>query len=126
MVARRLDRPKPAEIFTTAMYLLDTFSDQVTVEAEMSKEAVFTAKLEPALCDAFLAAGADESRPASQIVLQLARAYIERRERPSPYDVYLAHKIEAARTSMQAGRGRLNDKVEAKFAARCAGVTTKA
>lgn len=34
------------------------------------------------------------------------------------YDEFLQHKVEVARTSMRAGRGRSNDEVDAKFSTR--------
>ena len=45
----------------------------------MAKEAVFTMKLEPELRDAFMAAAHEEDRPASQIVRELMRDFIDRR-----------------------------------------------
>lgn len=84
----------------------------------MSKEAVFTMKLEPELRAAFMAEAADEDRPASQIMRELMRDYIERRRQAREYDEYLRRKVEAGRASMRAGRGRSNDDVEATFTAR--------
>lgn len=84
----------------------------------MSKEAVFTMKLEPSLRDDFMAEAAGEDRPASQVMRELMRSYIEQRRQAGEYDEYLRHKIEAGRTSMRDGRGRSNDEVEAAFAAR--------
>lgn len=84
----------------------------------MSKEAVFTMKLEPELRAAFMAAAADEDRPASQVMRELMRGYIEQRRQAHAYDDYLRSKVEAGRASMQACRGRSNDEVEAAFAAR--------
>ncbi|MBS0543386.1 MAG: antitoxin of toxin-antitoxin stability system, partial [Proteobacteria bacterium] len=46
------------------------------------------------------------------------RGYIEQRRQAHAYDDYLRSKVEAGRASMQAGRGRSNDEVEAAFAAR--------
>lgn len=43
---------------------------------------------------------------------------IERRRQARDYDDWLRRKVEAARASMRAGRGRSNDAVEATFAAR--------
>ena len=84
----------------------------------MPKEAVFTMKLEPELRSAFMAEAADEDRPASQIMRELMRGYIEERQRTRNYDDYLRNKVEAGRVSMIAGRGRSNDEVEAEFSAR--------
>lgn len=82
----------------------------------MSKEAVFTMKLEPELRADFMAEVASEDRPASQVMRELMRGYIEQRHQAREYDEYLQHKIEAGRTSMRAGRGCSNDEVEAAFA----------
>jgi len=43
---------------------------------------------------------------------------VERRRQARGYDDWLRRKVEAARASMRAGRGRSNDAVEATFAAR--------
>ena len=45
----------------------------------MSKEAVFTMKLEPELRADFMAEVAGEDRPASQVMRELMRGYIEQR-----------------------------------------------
>lgn len=70
----------------------------------MSTKAVFTMKLEPELRDEFMAATAEDDRPASQVV----RAYED----------YVREKVETARASMQAGQSRSNDEVEATFSAK--------
>lgn len=84
----------------------------------MSKDAVFTMKLEPALRADFMAAVAAEDRPASQVMRELMRNYIEQRHQAREYDDYLRRKVEAGRASLRAGRGRSNEDVEASFAAR--------
>lgn len=83
----------------------------------MSKQAVFTMKLEPELRSQFMAAAASADRPASQIVRELMRSYIGEQQKQQEYDAYLRRKVEAARASMRAGRGRSNKEVEARFAA---------
>lgn len=84
----------------------------------MSKEAVFTMKLEPELRAEFMAEAAGEDRPASQVMRELMRDYIEQRRLAREYDDYLRRKVETGRASMRANRGRSNDEVEAVFAAR--------
>ena len=84
----------------------------------MSKEAVFTMKLEPELREAFMAEAAEEDRPASQVMRELMRGYIEQRRQAREYDDYLRHKVEASRVSMHAGRGRSNDEIESDFITR--------
>jgi len=90
----------------------------------MSKEAVFTMKLEPELRDQFMAEAAASHRPASQVLRELMREFVERQRQAREYDAFLANKVEAGRVSMRAGSGRSNDEVEAKFAARRAGATS--
>lgn len=84
----------------------------------MPKEAVFTMKLEPELRDQFMAEADAAHRPASQVVRELMREFVQRQRQAREYDAFLQRKVDAARTSMRAGSGRTNDEVEAKFAAR--------
>ncbi|WP_242417562.1 antitoxin of toxin-antitoxin stability system [Sphingomonas panni] len=84
----------------------------------MSKAAVFTMKLEPDLRAAFMAAAEASHRPASQVVRELMRGYIEREAARQEQGDFLARKVAAARTASNAGVGRSNDAVEADFAAR--------
>lgn len=46
------------------------------------------------------------------------RDHIQHRRVEREYDEFLRRKIEIARSSMRAGRGRSNEEVEADFAAR--------
>ena len=89
----------------------------------MLKEAVFTMKLEPELRDAFMAEADATHRPASQIVRELMRDFVQRQREAREYDAFLRDKVEAARASMQAGEGRPDEEVEARFAARRAAFT---
>lgn len=84
----------------------------------MSKQAVFTMKLEAELREQFLAEAEAVHRPASQVVRELMREFVQRQRQVREYDEFLLDKVEVARTSMRAGRGRSNDEVEARFAAR--------
>ncbi len=92
----------------------------------MPKEAVFTMKLEPELRAAFFAEAEAAHRPASQILRELMREFIQRQRDARDYDAFLRQKVEAARASMQAGHGWTNDEVEARFAARRAVATSEA
>ncbi|MGO1080694.1 hypothetical protein [Inquilinus sp. CA228] len=83
----------------------------------MPKEAVFTMKLEAELRDAFMSEVEATHRPASQVVRELMREFIQRRREEREYDEFLRRKVEIARSSMRAGRGRSNEVVEAEFAA---------
>ncbi|MSP43039.1 MAG: hypothetical protein EXR08_06700 [Alphaproteobacteria bacterium] len=67
-----------------------------------------------------------DDRPASQVVRELMRDYIARQTQTREYHGYLRRKVELARVSVRAGRGRSNDEVEAEFAARCAPVEGEA
>ena len=84
----------------------------------MSKEAVFTMKLEPELRDQFMAEAEASHRPASQVLRELMREFIVRQREARDYEAFLSRKVEAGRASMRAGVGRSNDEVEASFAAR--------
>ena len=83
----------------------------------MSKQSVFTMKLEPELRAEFIAATESIHRPASQVVRELMREFIERQKKAREYDAFLEEKVTAARNSIQAGEGKNNDEVEAQFAA---------
>lgn len=84
----------------------------------MSKEAVFTMKLEPELRAEFMAEAEAAHRPASQVLRELMRDFVRRQRETREQDEFLRAKIEAGRTSMKAGRGRSNEDVEATFSVR--------
>ena len=84
----------------------------------MSKQAVFTMKLEPELRAEFMAEAEAAHRPASQVLRELMREFVQRQRESREYDEFLRRKVEAGRASMRAGLGRSNDAVEADFAAR--------
>lgn len=83
----------------------------------MSKEAVFTMKLEPKLRAEFMAEAEAAHRPASQVLRELMREFVERQRKAREYDEFLHRKVKTSRASMRAGLGQTNDKVEKKFAA---------
>jgi len=91
----------------------------------MSKQAVFTMKLEPELRAEFMAEAAATHRPASQILRELMREFMQRQREAREYDEFLRRKVEAGLVSMQAGLGRSNDEVEAEFATRRARATSQ-
>ena len=82
----------------------------------MSKDALFTMKLEPGLREAFMQAARAEDRPASQVLRELMREYIERRSPNEDYRAWLESKVERARASMRSGRALDHDQVESEFA----------
>ena len=84
----------------------------------MSKEAVFTMKLEPELRAEFMAAAEAAHRPASQVLRELMREFVQRQREAREYDKFLQRKVKVARSSMRVGRGRSNAEIEAEFAAR--------
>ena len=92
----------------------------------MSKAAVFTMKLEPELRADFMAEAEAAHRPASQVLRELMREFVQRSREAREYDEFLGRKVDAARASMRADVGRSNDEVEAMFASRRAVATNQA
>ncbi|CAM2064239.1 Antitoxin of toxin-antitoxin stability system [Sulfidibacter corallicola] len=92
----------------------------------MGKEAVFTMKLEPDLRAEFMAEAEAAHRPASQIVRELMREFVQRQREAREYNDFLRRKVEVARTSVRAGLGQSNDDVELEFAAQRAKAATEA
>lgn len=92
----------------------------------MSKEAVFTMKLEAELREEFMAEAEAMHRPASQVLRELMREFVQRQRAVREYDEFLSSKVDAARVSLRAGRGRSNEEVEARFVKRRASVASKA
>jgi len=84
----------------------------------MSKQAVFTMKLEPELRKQFMAEAEASHRPASQIVREMMRQFVQTQRESREYEAFLQRKVDSARISMRAGEGLTNDEVEAQFAAR--------
>jgi hypothetical protein len=81
----------------------------------MPKEAVFTMKLEPELRADFMAEAEASHRPASQVLRELMREFVQRQREMREYDTFLQGKVDAARSSISKGLGRSNDDVEAEF-----------
>ena len=92
----------------------------------MSKDAVFTMKLEPDLRAEFMAAAEASHRPASQVVRELMREFVQREQERQNHSAFLHRKVEAARASSRAGEGRSNTDVEADFVARRARIADRA
>lgn len=91
----------------------------------MPKEAVFTMKLEPDLRAAFMAEAEAAHRPASQVMRELMREFVQRQRESREYDEFLGRKVDVGRASMRTGVGHSNDEVEALFAARRAAVANQ-
>ncbi len=81
-------------------------------------KAVFTMKLEPELRNSFMAATAAADRPASQVVRELMRDYIERHQQEQQYRDYLGRKVGLAKAQRDAGQYVTNADMEAQTAAR--------
>lgn len=84
----------------------------------MSKESVFTMKLETELRDAFMAEAAAAHRPASQILRDMMREFVKMQREARDYEAFLGRKVATARASARAGLERSDEAVEADFAAR--------
>ena len=104
------------------IYILCMIQPNTNQSFKMSKEAVFTMKLEPELRADFMAETEAAHRPASQVLRELMREFVQRQRDARDYDSFLRSKVDAARISMSAGTGRTNEAVEAEFAARRASV----
>ncbi|MBK9608407.1 MAG: antitoxin of toxin-antitoxin stability system [Betaproteobacteria bacterium] len=92
----------------------------------MSKEAVFTMKLEPELRAEFMAEAEASHRPASQILRELMREFVQRQRQEREYNEFLRGKVSDAREQVRAGDYASADEVEARFAARRARLLAKA
>src|ERR1700758_3071523 len=60
----------------------------------MSKDVVFTVKLEPDLRDEFLAEAEATHRPASQLVREFMREFIERQRTAREHDAWFRTQVE--------------------------------
>ncbi len=92
----------------------------------MPKEAVFTMKLEPELRDQFMAEAEAVHRPASQVVRDLMRDFIQRQREAREYDDFLRRKVQVARAQRDAGQHFSDEDVEAEFVARRAALVREA
>jgi predicted transcriptional regulator len=97
----------------------------LTEGTDMSKQAVFTMKLEPELREQFMAEAEASHRPASQIVREMMRQFVQTQQESREYEAFLQRKVDSARVSMRAGEGLTNDEVETQFAARRAQAAKK-
>jgi hypothetical protein len=62
----------------------------------MPKEAVFTVKLEAKLRDAFMAEAEAVDRPASQLVREFMRGFIQRQRETREHDAWFRGEVEQA------------------------------
>lgn len=84
----------------------------------MPKHAVFTMKLETELRDQFMAEAQACHRPASQIIREMMRDFVQKQHESREYEAFLQQKIKLARASVEAQRGHSHEDIEAEFAAR--------
>ncbi len=84
----------------------------------MSKQAVFTMKLEPELREQFMSEAEASHRPASQIVREMMRDFVRTQREAREYEAFLQRKVDIARDAVRSGDGLSNEDVEAQFAAR--------
>src|SRR3546814_18977426 len=82
-------------------------------DTAMSKEVQFTMKLEPELRDQFMAEAEAAHRPASQVVRELMREFVQRQRQTRESEQFMPRKVDTARASMRPGRGRSNAGVDA-------------
>lgn len=83
----------------------------------MSKQAVFTMKLESDLRAQFMAEAAAVQRPASQVVRELMRDYVQRQREAREYEEFLRESRSWPCVNAR-WPGCTNDALEAEFAAR--------
>lgn len=91
----------------------------------MSKEAVFTMKLEPELRAAFMAEAEASHRPASQIMRDLMREFVQGQREAREYEAFLRGKVTEGREHIRAGEYASNEDVEVRIAARRAQLLAK-
>jgi hypothetical protein len=70
----------------------------------------------------FVAEAEASHRPASQIMRELMREFVQRQRQSREYEEFLRGKVTNAREQIQAGDYASGDEVEARFAARRAQV----
>lgn len=89
----------------------------------MTKEAVFTLKLEPELRAEFVAEASAAHRPASQIMRELMRDYVARQKAEREHDDWFRAEVEQGLRELRDPKMRTvpHDEVAAKWAIRRAG-----
>ncbi|MGK2741074.1 CopG family ribbon-helix-helix protein [Tepidicaulis sp. LMO-SS28] len=92
----------------------------------MAKEAVFTMKLEAELREAFMAEAAAQDRPASQVLRELMRAYVERQREERDYDLWFRRKVDEGLRDVEAGRTVPHEEVMERLKARIAEAAKRA
>lgn len=90
----------------------------VRLEVGVAKDAVFTMKLEAGLRDEFMSEANAVHRPASQVMRDLMREFVERQRERREHGDFVKRKVDVARSAVRANLGRFNEEVEADFAVR--------
>ena len=88
----------------------------------MAKDSIFTLKLEPELRDAFMAEAEASHRPASQVVRELMREFVDKQREERDYNAFLRQTVASSLASLERHGAIPNGQVEAEFAARRAKV----
>lgn len=81
----------------------------------MSKDAVFTMKLEPELHAEFMAEAQASHRPASQILREFMREYVQSQQQAREYADFVHRKVEMARMQIKQGQYRSNEEASAEY-----------
>ena len=76
--------------------------------------------------DQHIEAAEESHRPASQIVRELMRDFVQQQRDRREHTAFLQRKVDAARASVSTDQGRSNETVEAEFAARRARIADQA
>ena len=80
----------------------------------MPKQAVFTMELEAELRDAFIQAAQRVDRPASQVVRELMREFVEEHAEPDEaYWEFVRRKVDKARAEVERGEVHSDEDVRA-------------
>lgn len=82
--------------------------------------SISTSLLKQELRTEFMAAAEASHRPASQILRELMRDFVQRQREAREYDDFLRRKVEKARAQIQTGKHRSNEDVSTEFAAKWA------
>lgn len=92
----------------------------------MTKPAMFPLKLEPELEADFLAEVEAAQQQPSEVIHELMRAFVQQQRDRRDHSAFLREKVARARKSIEAGRGRSAEEVDADFAARRSGLVGRA
>lgn len=92
----------------------------------MSKEVVFTMKIDAELHEALVAEAKAGAQPVERLVQASIREFLDRQRESHEYDAFLAKKIARAHEDIAVGRFYTSEEVEARFAERRAALLARA